>query len=83
MMASKELRKIFIQILNNGEKLYKSAYESYKSAGSPYGETEKGMMKWLKERRKKAEIEYRENCEREIKAMIKEIEENQKEAHVD
>jgi len=75
MMASKELRKIFIKILNNGEKLYESAYESYKSAGSPYGETEKGIYKWLRERRKKAELEYRENCEREFEAAIKKIKE--------
>ena len=48
MMASKELREIFVKILNDGEKLYKAAYDLYKSAGSPYGETEEGMYKWLR-----------------------------------
>lgn len=77
MMASKELRKIFIKILNNGEKLYKSAYESYKSAGSPYGETEKGMDKWLREGLEKVTLEYKEYCDREFEAAIKKIKEKQ------
>ena len=79
-MEPEKLHQIANKLLEAGLKLKEMVYDLYKSAGCPYGETEKGMMKWLKERRKKAELEYRENCEREIKAMIKEIEENQKEA---
>ena len=79
-MEPEKLHQIANKLLEAGLKLKEMVYDLYKSEGCPYGETEKGMMKWLKERRKKTELEYRENCEREIKAMIKEIEENQKEA---
>lgn len=66
----KELFKIAQKLLEVGEKLNETVYDLYERAGCPYGETESGMLKWLRERREKKEDEYKNEYKKEIDAMI-------------
>jgi hypothetical protein len=61
------------KLLEVGEKLQEMIYDLYERAGCPYGGTESGMMEWLRERRKKANLEYEEQYKKEVQQMIQDI----------
>ena len=82
-----ELNKNLDLIINNIQKtwteLKNAIYAEYKKAGCPFGDSEAGMMAWLKARKEKAGLEYRGNCEKETKSLIMEINKklSEKETH--
>lgn len=48
-------------------------YEEYKKVGFPYGDSEEGMLEWLRVRRFKEGRKYREYYKKEVKQMIDDI----------
>jgi len=59
-----KLKKMFIEV-------HETFYDEYIKAGCPFGDSEKGLMSWLKLLKLRADLEYRENYKKEVQQMIK------------